>query len=81
MFLQNNAKIYIPNTADITKMQHRISKYIPKRFNILTVSKTLKRIKRTEEVPGMERKMHKRTKYADIMQKPASKHALEDKKY
>jgi len=43
-------------------MQHRISKHIPKRFNILTVSKTLKRINRTEEVPGMERKMHKRTK-------------------
>jgi hypothetical protein len=60
--VQNNAKTYIPNIADITNMQHRISKHIPKRFNILTISKTLKRIKRTEKVPGMERKMHKRTK-------------------
>jgi len=43
-------------------MQFIISKPFPKRFNILTANKTLKRITRTEKVPGMKRNMHKRTK-------------------
>jgi hypothetical protein len=43
-------------------IQNNAKTYIPKRFNILTVSKTMKRIKRTKKVPGMERQMHKRTK-------------------
>jgi hypothetical protein len=39
-----------------------ISNKFPKKFNILTVNKTLERIKRTRKIPGMKRKMYKRTK-------------------
>jgi hypothetical protein len=51
-----------PNTADITNMHFIISKTFPKRFNILTVNKLLKRITIIDKVPGEMRKMHKWTK-------------------
>jgi hypothetical protein len=49
-------------TQHISQICNFNLKHIPKRFNILTVNKTLKRIKRPGKVLGMKRKMHKRTK-------------------
>jgi hypothetical protein len=40
---------------------------------MLTINKTLKRIKGTEKVPRMEGNKHKKTKEAEIMNKPTIK--------
>jgi hypothetical protein len=47
--VQNDTETQSSNTTDITNMQFTFLKHIPKRVNILTVSKTLKRIKRIEK--------------------------------
>jgi hypothetical protein len=79
--VQNNTETYDPNIADITNMQHKISKHIPKRFNILTVCNVLKRIKKTKKVPEMERIYAQKANISRDNAKTREKNALEDKKY
>jgi hypothetical protein len=46
---------------------------LSQKYNILTVNKTLKRIKGIEKVPGMERNMHNRQKSPRNREKIAPK--------
>jgi hypothetical protein len=51
-------------------MQFQSQNIFPKRFNILTVNKTLKRIKGTKKIPGMKRKMLKGKKRPRLCTNP-----------